>query len=515
MEENNPKKKSGVFLLFIALVLIIGGGVLLYLSQNNTLEKKQTKAEPKYAAYKMTGNNLQKFDFYFMQLNDKEVNKVYSPLSIKYALEMLAEGANGETKTQLNGIIGSYVAKKYTNSKNMSFANALFIKDEMKGEILDTYTNTLKEKYNAEIVYDSFQGPDNLNKWVKDKTLNLISDLFDDSVKRQHFIITNALAIDMNWVHTIQSDTTDYREFAVSYKNEKYSKYIGTIYDEYSYGTLKFNNTMDAKTVEVGAAINKYDIVKTLGEENIRKTVTEAYEKWYKSEGKDCGASSDTKKVVDEYIKDINSNYKQVDTSTDFLFYDDTEVKAFAKDLRTYDGVTLQYVGIMPKTTALKDYVKNIDGNKVTTIINNLKEIKLENFKEGVVTEISAQIPLFKFDYTLDLKSNLQSLGVTDVFLQEKSDLRGIMRGNAFIDTASHKANIEFSNTGIKAAAATELGGLGDIAGCVFHHDYEVPVEKIDLTFDKPYLFVIRDKSTGEAWFTGTVYTPSAAVKEQ
>ena len=33
-------------------------------------------------------------------------------------------------------------------------------------------------------------------------------------------------------------------------------------------------------------------------------------------------------------------------------------------------------------------------------------------------------------------------------------------------------------------------------------------VKEIDLTFDKPYMFIVRDVKTGEVWFTGTVYEP-------
>ena len=74
---------------------------------------------------------------------------------------------------------------------------------------------------------------------------------------------------------------------------------------------------------------------------------------------------------------------------------------------------------------------------------------------------------------------------------------------------ARHKANIEFSNNGIKAAAATSLsGGKGAGGSCVFDYRYDVPVKKIDLTFDNPYMIIIRDKNTGEVWFTGTVYEP-------
>lgn len=39
---------------------------------------------------------------------------------------------------------------------------------------------------------------------------------------------------------------------------------------------------------------------------------------------------------------------------------------------------------------------------------------------------------------------------------------------------------------------------------------YEVPIEVIDITFNKSYMFLIRDTSTGEVWFTGTVYEPNS-----
>ena len=103
---------------------------------------------------------------------------------------------------------------------------------------------------------------------------------------------------------------------------------------------------------------------------------------------------------------------------------------------------------------------------------------------------------------------DLTELGITDVFDINQADLSGIVAGSPIaINSATHKANIEFSNEGIKAAAATQMGGMGS-AGCWFEYNYDVPVETIDLTFDSPYLFLIRDKDSGEVWFMGTVYNP-------
>ena len=52
-----------------------------------------------------------------------------------------------------------------------------------------------------------------------------------------------------------------------------------------------------------------------------------------------------------------------------------------------------------------------------------------------------------------------------------------------------------------------------EVAGA-FDYLYDVPVEEIDLTFDKPYIFIIRDKDTGEVWFAGTVYNPLSIEEE-
>ena len=85
----------------------------------------------------------------------------------------------------------------------------------------------------------------------------------------------------------------------------------------------------------------------------------------------------------------------------------------------------------------------------------------------------------------------------------------GIGTENSYIAVAKHKANIEFTQDGIKAAAATMVGGLG--AGDWYDYFVEMPTDDIDITFDKPYMFLIRDKETGETWFVGTVYEPLKA----
>lgn len=506
---NKKNNKKRVIIIVVLLILAVGAFVGYKVFTDKPEPKKKDKSETKeYLAYRITDNSLSQFDIHFLQLENKEENKIYSPLSIKYALEMLGEGAEGTSKNQIDDVIGEYKAKSYTNSSNMSFSNALFIQDGYKKNIKDDYIKKLNTKYNAEIIFDSFATPDNLNKWVNDKTFGLINNLFDD-VSEYNFILTNALAIDMEWNKRIQADAEHYKdEYSVSYDHEKYYAYVPVL-DENRFSKIKFNDKDEVNTLEIGASINNYDIVKTLGEDKIRKEVGDAYQKWL--DAGECGdASSQTPKdtYLDKYMKELNANYKKVESSTDFTFVDDDNVKAFAKDLKTYDGTTLQYVGIMPKETSLKDYIADLKAKDVKEVIDNLKEIKLENFEEGKITKITGNIPIFKYDYQLDLMNDLKKMGIEDVFDINKANLKGITDKTVVIGKATHKANIEFSNEGIKASAATALGGMG-AAGCWFTYDFDVPVVEIDLTFDKPYLYLIRDKESGEVWFAGTVYEPS------
>lgn len=511
------KKESKITNGIIIGTLVILLGVFLYYGyvylqnkdKNNNGGTIGNDVKEVKTAYQLSGNGLEDFDLAFLRLENAEKNKLYSPLSIKYTLAMLSEGADGVTKKQIDSVIGKYHSNKYTNSQNMSFANGMFVRDTYKDSIVNGYTDNLVNKYNAEVVYDSFTSVSNINKWVSDRTFNLIDNMFDSSVLNSNFILVNALAIDMNWVNLIQSTG---RPWAVSYQHEDYATSVESIQEDI-YPTLEFNdkdgNKIKAKSVKIGASINNYDIVKTLGEDNIRKEISDKYQAWL-DEGNSCGVDEATKDVnafVDEYINELKTGYGQYSSSTDFMLYNDNDVKAFAKDLKTYNGVTLQYIGIMPKNTSLKNYVDGLKSTDVTKIISSLKTIEPSNFEQGKITKIVGNIPLFKFDYQLKLKEDLETIGIKDVFDADKADLSKMTSQKAYIGAAVHKADIEFSNEGIKAAAATGAAGYG-AASCGFEYLYPVPVEVIDLNFDNPYLFLIRDKDTGEVWFTGTVYSP-------
>lgn len=523
MKDNEKKAikiSLGRFLAVAAsfvIVILLGIGVYINKFKENNLSEpiktNETETETKQAfKYALKSNSLEDFDLRFLQLENDRKNKIYSPLSIKYTLAMLNEGTEGKSKEEILGLIGEYKSNKYVNSKNMSFANALFVRDTYKQSIKSSFIDNLRDKYNADVVYDSFESAKQINTWVSDKTLELIKNIISDSdIGELNYALVNALAIDMEWENKFLNPINP----EALYAHESYYWQAPTQLLSNEFEGVE----NDVSGMGIIASVNNYDIVGSLGEENIRKTVGDKFREYlsedpdgtasYYLEGKDIETAVND--YLDEYIEQINNNYKKVYKNTDFLVYTDENVKAFAKDLKEYNGTTLQYVAIMPEED-LDSYINNITAEDVNKIISNLKEIKSENFKEGVVTQISGYIPKFEFDYELNLIEDLKDMGVTEVFDESKANLKGITDDEAYIGKIVHKANIEFTQDGIKASAATLAGGMG--AGSMFDYIYDVPVEKIELNFNKPYMFIIRDKETGEVWFAGTVYEPLSLEEE-
>ena len=70
-----------------------------------------------------------------------------------------------------------------------------------------------------------------------------------------------------------------------------------------------------------------------------------------------------------------------------------------------------------------------------------------------------------------------------------------------YVSDALHKADIDFTEEGIKAAAVTVISM--DITSVI----QEEPV-KIDI--NKPFLYIIKDKNTNEIWFVGALYEPES-----
>ena len=230
MEKNEKKEikislKTVVFLVIVVAILM---GVL-FMAIDKTIntkvnvkekevgqeeEKPELPEQPEEPNVDVSNSD---FELKFLKLENNGKNMVYSPLSINYALSMLKEGADGETKEQIEKVIGDRTLTKYDNiDENLAFANGLFIRDTFSEYVKENYMEVLRERYNAEINNDSFKNAKIINKWIEDKTLGIIKDLLKDEVVQNPenvMILINALAIDMEWVVSFDPANTHGSEF--------------------------------------------------------------------------------------------------------------------------------------------------------------------------------------------------------------------------------------------------------------------------------------------------------------
>ena len=128
--------------------------------------------------------------------------------------------------------------------------------------------------------------------------------------------------------------------------------------------------------------------------------------------------------------------------------------------------------------------VKRFDANTLDKLNSRISE---EN--------VSLKMPKFTFDSNNDLKDVLIDLGMTDAFNSGKADFSKIDEG-LFISFVKQKTFIDVNESGTEAAAVTIVGMDKNAVGG--------PQEKVIYFFaDRPFIFVIQEKSTGAVLFIG------------
>jgi serpin B len=108
-------------------------------------------------------------------------------------------------------------------------------------------------------------------------------------------------------------------------------------------------------------------------------------------------------------------------------------------------------------------------------------------------------MPRFEFESDFNLKDTLADLGMPDAFTGD-ADFSGMTGSrDLFIGEVIHKAFVSVDEAGTEAAAAT----------AVVMPTAAMPEEPVEVTVDRPFIFLIRDIETGAILFVGRVVNPS------
>lgn len=212
----------------------------------------------------------------------------------------------------------------------------------------------------------------------------------------------------------------------------------------------------------------------------------------------------DVFKTIDN--KKINVAMMHNSYEKEVSYYEDEDATYVSIPYVTYDdngkylenGVSLEFIGILPNDN-VNDYISSFNFNNINKILH-----KMNNANKNL--RVNVDLPRFKFDNDFSNVSDmLKKMGLKDTFSSTPNFSR-ITDESIFISQFIHKTFIDLNEVGTKAAAVTLVTFDANSV------ETTKPKE-VDIKFDKPFIYLIKDKDSKEILFFGVVYSPDEYTK--
>lgn len=326
-------------------------------------------------------------------------NYMFSPLSVKMALALAANGAEGDTKNEILNTLGvknldefntlsDDLIKRYsqTDILSLNIANSIWInKDKTTQNFSKNFKNIATEYYNADVkTVDNKNAVGEINSLVKDKTKGKIPQIIDNADNFWAMLI-NAIYFKGAWENEFSTSLTKPDEFTNADGTKTQTDFMNKT------SWIPYAETKSAKIIELP----------------------------YKNR-------------VDKFSDSGINAERELDT-------------------------------------AITD----------------------ENFKR---TYTKLSMPKFKIEYSECLNDMLKNIGIKTAFDTKTARFEKMFdSGNMWFTDTIHKTFISVDEKGTEAAAVTAIGMAGA----------SLPPEPIELKFNKPFYFAIRDNTSGEILFMG------------
>ena len=146
-------------------------------------------------------------------LTKDDKNDLVSPLSATIALAMVANGADGDTLTQIESVLGmdietlNKVLYTYTTSlysakdSKLNLANSIWFRDDDSFEVNKNFLQTNADWYNAQIYASPFDDSTikAINDWCSKHTDGMIKEMVDNISADSMMYLFNALVFEAKW----------------------------------------------------------------------------------------------------------------------------------------------------------------------------------------------------------------------------------------------------------------------------------------------------------------------------
>lgn len=230
------------------------------------------------------------------QAEEDDKNTLISPYSLLSALAMTANGADGNTRSQMEEVFGisieelseylhNYQQLLFEDTENkLSAANSIWLKDDGSVEVSQEFLKINEQWYEPDIYLTPMDKSTlgEINGWVNEKTQGMIPQILSDITENAVMYLVNALAFDGEWETTYQFDEVREGTFTTedgTVKNTEmmYSQEYAYLEDENTEGFLKYYKNgkyaFAALLPEEGIAMKDY--VENLTGEKIHRLLSE------------------------------------------------------------------------------------------------------------------------------------------------------------------------------------------------------------------------------------------------
>ena len=155
-------------------------------------------------------------------LESQNENVLVSPLSVQLALAMIANGAAGETRDEMEALLGggasleelneylfSYVKSLPSDEKyKLGIANSIWFRDKEDFRINEEFLSTNEDYYGADMYKKPFDDStlNEINAWVDEHTDGMIEKIIDRMDPDSLMYLINAVVFDAEWADIYDED---------------------------------------------------------------------------------------------------------------------------------------------------------------------------------------------------------------------------------------------------------------------------------------------------------------------
>lgn len=190
---------------------------------------------------------VQRFGYELLSQNLEDKNPVLSPVSAYIALCMLEHGAAGETKEELQAVLGGsgkdipyYLAQTLPQEKGRTqcgLANSAWLDDMFEAE--DEWLGMVKGLLDASVYQTDLgtkEAVDDINKWVSDCTDKMIPTLLEKPLDESaRLALLNALYFHAEWEQAFDAGNTRKEEFHTEQGTAEQAQMMAKMFGECGY----------------------------------------------------------------------------------------------------------------------------------------------------------------------------------------------------------------------------------------------------------------------------------------